>query len=538
MILPLLQQLIVLLIDFLGIWLLLLALLSNPKAKLNRIFSGMVFLGLLWVHFAYLARVPFYREQAFIFIKIAWFATPLFFFSLYCFSRELIGYHRKNTVPLITGVFLGTLSLIIVVTPNVLKGVHGEEGNFSLTYGTFAPYVLLCLFVMMLLTGIPVFSNILKSRMRNKQHIFFSVGLLFFFIANTVFNILLPVVLGITQYYFVGDYSTAILLLFTAYAVVRHDFFKEVDAIVLPLGVVAVFAVLLIAERIFFLQETSPGEIVFFWGRFLVFLILVVLFFRSVHFEREKHANLQTAYHELKELKELDRAKTEFVSLVSHQLRTPLSVVKSNISMMEEGDFGEFSNQAARAVQTVGRNVQRLGTVIEDTLLVASIEAGELALTKESGDIDVLLREVYDYFLPFAEEKGLDIQLSGKVVGDVVFDREKMRQVFYNLVENAVCYTLEGCITIEAGQKEKRNGTWWYVCVQDTGIGISPEYWDMLFRKFHRGDNAKRMRPDGSGVGLYVTKHVVEAHGGEVKVESVVKNKKKAGTILNIQVPY
>ncbi|MDD5251782.1 MAG: ATP-binding protein [Patescibacteria group bacterium] len=219
-------------------------------------------------------------------------------------------------------------------------------------------------------------------------------------------------------------------------------------------------------------------------------------------------------------LLEADRAKTQFLSLASHQLRAPLGGMRSYLDMMLKGDFGPLNERQKHILDlNLGAIVQALQT-IETFLNLARIELGKLELFRSQVDLLELTGRVLDSVRPLAQSRGLQIEVSiPGSIGMVECDGGKIYHVMLNLVDNAIKYTEKGTIRIvakrEAGRVEVR--------VSDSGIGLSVEETEHLFGLFRRGLSAARMDPSGAGLGLFLVKHIVAAHGGDVIVESAGK---------------
>jgi signal transduction histidine kinase len=217
-------------------------------------------------------------------------------------------------------------------------------------------------------------------------------------------------------------------------------------------------------------------------------------------------------------LKGLDKLKTEFLSLASHQLRSPLTAIKGYASMVLEGDFGEINPKAREAVDRVFQSSQNLMKIVEDLLNVSKIEQGGMKYEMATFSLAEIARDMEkDLSITAAKNKGL--QLSFESDSDescmVNGDKEKIRQVVLNFIDNSIKYTKEGEIHVSVIKKDKKI----QFRVKDTGMGMTPEIRETLFQKFARGDGA-RMNTGGSGLGLYLAKEIVEAHKGTVIAES------------------
>lgn len=219
--------------------------------------------------------------------------------------------------------------------------------------------------------------------------------------------------------------------------------------------------------------------------------------------------------------KELDKARTEFVSVASHELRTPMAAIREAVSLVIDGVTGPVNEKQHKFLDMARRNIDRLTGVINDLLDLSKIESGKLVLNCEPVSPQHIVDEVFTTFEAATRDK--EISLLKNVVGDLpqlTVDRDKMIQVLGNLVSNAIKFTpKDGMITIGAKnghQKEKSIEFY----VQDTGIGIERKHYGKLFRKFQQIDSSLSRAVGGTGLGLAISKEIIELHGGRVFLES------------------
>jgi len=250
------------------------------------------------------------------------------------------------------------------------------------------------------------------------------------------------------------------------------------------------------------------------------------LFEETRNFNQKLKDEVEKATRDLRQanekLKRLDAAKSEFISIASHQLRTPLTVIKGYISMILEGSFGRISATQKQALDKVYESSERLIQLIENLLNISRIESGRLQYTFEPTDLAALVKDVVDDLKSVAKKKGLRFTYNApqKQLPKLQMDEEKMRQVVMNMIDNSIKYTKKGSVTVSLKQEYGRIK----FCVQDTGIGISQEQKENLFKKFSRGSGPSLIHTEGTGLGLYVAKQIVEAHKGRIWAESRGEN--------------
>jgi len=222
-------------------------------------------------------------------------------------------------------------------------------------------------------------------------------------------------------------------------------------------------------------------------------------------------------------LKQLDVAKSEFISLASHQLRTPLTIIKGYISMMIEGTWGKVTDNQKEQLNKIYLSNERLIHLVEDLLTVSRIESGRLDFDLEMVSLENMVDNVVKEFDQIAKNKKLYLKFikPKEVLPKIKIDSLKIRQVVQNLIDNALHYTEKGGIRIKLKLKKDKI----LFSIKDTGIGISDEEKVVLFEKFSRGEDVGKMHTEGTGLGLYLSVKMVEAHKGKIWVESEGKNK-------------
>ncbi len=217
-------------------------------------------------------------------------------------------------------------------------------------------------------------------------------------------------------------------------------------------------------------------------------------------------------------LQELDRAKDEFISLASHQLSTPLTTVKGYLSMMLDGEAGALTPPQQKFAQRSMDGSERMAHLITDLLNASRMNAGKFKIIRAMTDLGQVVDEEVGQLYQHAKDKGLQL-IWNKPATPVMlpFDANKTRQVIMNFIDNAIFYTAAGSITVALDYPSAEHVR---VTVKDTGIGVPEAAKSEMFSKFFRAPNAQIARPDGTGLGLYLAKRVVEDQGGTIIFES------------------
>jgi two-component system phosphate regulon sensor histidine kinase PhoR len=222
-------------------------------------------------------------------------------------------------------------------------------------------------------------------------------------------------------------------------------------------------------------------------------------------------------FHDLTRLRQLEAVRQEFVANVSHELRTPLSLIKSAVETLLDGGK-EDPATLQRFLQIVERHANRLALLIDDLLMLSTLDAGTLRLEIDAVPLRAAVQEVMDDYAARAAARQVALVNETPAAIGVRADPERLRQVLSNLVDNAIKYGRSDG-TVRAGARTLADGRI-EVTVCDDGPGITAEAQARIFERFYRADKARSREQGGTGLGLAIVKHVVQAHGGDVAVRS------------------
>src|SRR6202050_5295980 len=231
-------------------------------------------------------------------------------------------------------------------------------------------------------------------------------------------------------------------------------------------------------------------------------------------------------------LKELDHAKDEFISMASHQLRTPLTTIKGYLSMMLEGDAGRLTAAQKEFVNYAFGSSERMVNLISDLLNVSRLSAGRFLIQTKPTDMVQMIEEEVHQLAGHASAKGIDLIFEPPAQGFPLaeIDENKTRQVIMNFIDNAVYYTKQGQVKVVLS----RDGDQVRLEVHDTGMCVSEDARKKLFTKFYRATNAQDVRPDGTGLGLYLARRVIQDQGGTIIFNSV----EGKGSTFGFELPF
>jgi two-component system phosphate regulon sensor histidine kinase PhoR len=220
--------------------------------------------------------------------------------------------------------------------------------------------------------------------------------------------------------------------------------------------------------------------------------------------------------HDLTRLKQLERARQEFVANVSHELRTPLSLIKGYVETLLDG-AKDNPEVETKFLQTIQRNSERLQFLIEDLLTISELESGRIRMNLQNVALRPMVEKALGDLSARARTKRVTLTNHLPEV-TVRADADRLQQVFGNLVDNAIKYgRLEGSVTVSGNTL---NDDTFEVCVQDDGPGIPAEALERVFERFYRVDKARSREQGGTGLGLSIVKHIVQSHGGRVWAKS------------------
>ncbi len=471
--------------------------------------------------------------------------TSFLIFTYYFFERQN---KFKTTFLIITSLTF----LYLNSTPYFIKAVRYMfdslyyDGPPTALYSAFVLYFVICMLNVLLISGRAYFKTTDTQKRRQ---------VLFFFLASAIGSLgggtsFLPV-FGIKIY----PYLNASIILFPfiiGYAILRYGLFN-LKAVITELLIFSMWIFLLL-KAVF---STSIEDTITSYILLVVIICIGILLIKSVRKEIHTREKIQNLANDLSiandRLRELDQQKSEFVSLASHQLRGPLTAVKGYSSMLLDGDFGIFPDEAKDAIDKIYQSVQALTVVVNDYLDVSRIEQGRMQYDMSTFDMRDLVSTVVTELKPNITRAKitLDYDFDPRGTYMVNADMGKIKQVIGNIIDNAIKYTPKGGIHVWLSHQRTEaavtvgpdgttsaaassvapvaadskdisfnSGNKVLLSISDTGVGIHPEVLPRLFEKFTRAPDASKTNIMGTGLGLYVAKKMIEAHHGKIWAES------------------
>lgn len=328
----------------------------------------------------------------------------------------------------------------------------------------------------------------------------------------------------------IGLFGVPLFVGALAYFIVQFRFFTGSQLMTTQLLVIGVW---IATASILFIRTIENARLIV-----LVTLVLLAgigfLLIRSLRQEDKQRKLIEEQKAQLEivnnRLRELDKQKSEFVSIASHQLRAPLGAVRGYVSLILEGSFGKPPEALEEPLSRVAESTRNMANTIEDFLNISRIELGRMKYEIVQFDLADTVQTVVNELRPVAEDKGLTISFEKPEPIMVTADSGKVKQVITNLTDNAVKYTEQGSITVsmvkQAGRVQIR--------IKDTGIGMDEATQNGIFEKFVRGRESRHVNITGTGLGLYIAKQLIEGNKGKVWAESEGKGK---GSTFIIELP-
>lgn len=448
------------------------------------------------------------------------------------FPRKTTSISQKTKIGL--RIWFLLMTIITLFTPLVAK----EELVLSTTqretvYGVLYPlYTAHYLLFIPLIIGLLVYKiKRVKNKTEEAQTKYVLAGLslsiLFVFLTNIIFPYF-----GFFDVANYGVFAPLLFVLFVSIAIVKHHLF-EIRVVLVEI-LVGVIAVVLLIQAL--ATKTLESRITN-WGMFILFCIFGYQLIKSTLREIKRRKEKERIAQELREayvrLEKLDQAKTEFISIASHQLRTPLTAIKGYLSLIKEKVYGEVPENMKKPLHNVYISSERLIKLVNDLLNISRIEAGKVKAEIEKTSVEDIIDSVVEELESLAKNKeNFEViwEKPESPLPKVPIDKEKIRQVILNLIDNAIRYTKEGRITIQCETDQDV----FRMKVADTGPGMSKDDLDNIFQSFTRGKTGQTSWTGGSGLGLYIAKKYVDMHHGRIWAESPGRGK---GSTFYLELP-
>jgi len=220
--------------------------------------------------------------------------------------------------------------------------------------------------------------------------------------------------------------------------------------------------------------------------------------------------------------KNILESKSEFLTVAAHQLRTPITALNWTLESLKNNIKQNETNEEVLSLSEEALNLsKRILKIVEDLLNAAQIEEGKTGFNFEETNLEKIIKEIIEIVSKIAKQKNINIETKIKTKDlNILADKEKIKMAIGNIVDNAIRYNYNGGSVFIAIEDDPQNNENLKISISDTGIGIPQESLKKIFTKFYRAENSQRVEPNGSGLGLYITKNIIENHKGKIFVES------------------
>lgn len=427
-------------------------------------------------------------------------------------------------------VVLVVFAVIANVTPLIVTRVTGHPDNWAVVLSSFG-WVIYAVLLLYLFGA--AHAILIKKYLESKgvERIQLAYVVLSVFVGGEIlgvfFNLILPSpFLNNWSFIWLGPLSTTVIIVpFVAYAVTKHHLFNVKGVVT---EVLVGFTIMIAIMDAFVFRE--PVEFIF--RAFIAAMITAfgVKLIGSIRREQREQVALRELSKELSvvnaHLKQADEAKSEFLSIASHELRTPVSVVKGYLSLIMEGAYGKINDEVRQKLEEVFQMNERLIRIINNLLNTSRIETNRVEFSITEFESAELLEFVIEELKVRAKQKDVALVLkkSTAKLPLVMADKEKTHQVISNLIDNAIKYSPEGSkIFISSGPSE--DGSSVFFRIKDAGIGMTSVSKKNIFKRFYRVSNEETRKQKGTGLGLYICQTFVDGMGGTVYVEDSAPGK-------------
>ncbi len=497
------------------------AFFNNPKSITNKSFLAFCVLTIIWGSLNYLSYQITIPKLAFWLLKISIFSAvwhAFFLFQLlYVFPKEAVIWPKLYKYCLLPFVMLTALSNLTSFTFQAIAELSVDGRITKVTNG---PGIILfsTLIFGFIISGIIIFIYKLRKgkELDKKQGKPVIIGVITTFSCILIFNFILPAFFNNSQYIELGALFFFPFIMGIGYSIFKHK--------LLNLKIISTEILTFVLALVILLEAINSADVITLLFKTSIFILVVclgILLIKTVIKEVRQREQLEILDKELAEANEkltvLDKARAEFISIASHQLRTPPATVKWYLASILSGDYGEVPANLKEIIIKAERSNNLLIALIEDILNVSRIERGTLEFLFEEVDFYNLAKITFEQLEPLAQDKKIKLEFICKnlPLPKIMADKEKLRQVMNNLIDNAIKYTPSGQVQIivSMNQTEVRFE------VKDSGKGISPDELNKIFEKYTRGKESFKQAA-GLGLGLYVAKIVIKEHQGKIWAES------------------
>ena len=515
--------------------------LKDPKILLNKLLFLITICFSLWTLVSLVSWTNVNSDL----LLFAWTFYGVFFglISVLCIYFSYV-FTNKKDVPLNYKLFFILLLLPILMLGHTNISLSGFNlalcDAFEYEGLAFKLYTNLVGALAVVWIALILIKGYLRAELKFKQQILlmgFGIELFLFSFFSITFFATYLVKIGIFQdsrLEMYGLFGMTIFMVLISVMIVKFKTFNV--SLIAPQALVIALIILTASKYTF---SNSSTDIALTTVTLFLTSVAGLLLVRSVRKEIKQRKELETLTGQLEKanlrLKELDKLKSEFVSIASHQLRSPITAIRGYTSLLLDGDFGKMPAEAKEPLERIEQSSKRMAMSIEDYLNVSRIESGNMKYNYSDFSLRNEVEKLTDDMRPEAIKKGLtllfrttDLQGRGMVHADI----GKAMQIVQNLINNAIKYTPKGSISVYVRDDASKKKV--FVDVVDTGVGIDADELETVFIKFERARNANAVNAHGTGLGLFVAIKMAKAMDGDIIVHSDGEGK---GSRFTVELP-
>ncbi len=495
---------------------------SDRRSSTNQAFLAFSLMTVCWSALNYLAYSSTSPYFIIWLLRLAIFCAvwhSFFIFQLfYIFPEKKLTLPRSYKFVLLP---LIGLTSVATLTPFVFTKIGSFAENGRVASVVNGPGIILFTLVVLSLVLSSLFLLIKKYlRAHNEerqQFKYITIGTFITFGLIIVYNFVFPAFLNNANFIPLGGVFILPFILCTSYAIIKHN--------LLNIKILATELLIFSLAAVSILEAISSQSLASLFFRIVIFtLVLIVGIFlvRSMRIEVSQKEELEDKTLALEQannrLQELDKQKTDFLSIAAHQLRTPLSILNGYIELIKDGAYGKVGVKVKDTLRNMDESNGHLVKLVDEFLDITRIEQGRTKYDFKEMDICHIIDSAVHELKERAEQKGLRVAWDPTECDthSVVLDEEKIRHVVFNFIDNAIKYSDKGKILIKAG--EEKGGL--VVRISDNGFGFNKIDEANFFQKFYRGENVKGTNVNGTGLGLYVCKKFIDGHQGRIWAHS------------------
>lgn len=488
---------------------------KNTSSATGKFFLSFVIANAGWSVFGYLTYQNLDPGTILWFMRLVMFFAVFqsfsFFFFMKSFPEEKFLDRKLFSILIVPTIIISFLTL----SPFLFSGV--ESGNDLIYQPIVEPGIILFAIAAIgfVVAGIFVLTKkFIRDSAYKIQLRYLLAGVLLMFLLILTFNFVFPILLEDARFIPFGAIFTFPFVGLTAYAIFKHHLLGikviTTEIITFILAVVSLIEVII---------ANDVSVIILRSGVFLLVLSFGILLIRSVRKEVQQREQLEKLTHKLEaanvELEKLNEQKSQFLSFASHDLKSPIALIKQFASLIQDGTYSDTA-KIKETAQKIKSTAERAITLVENFLNIRKIEEGKMEYGFEDQNVVDFVKRITEDFSVIAKQKNIAVTFNAGAVSIMSkIDPDKMGQVFQNILDNSLKYTPEGSIAVNVNEEQKTA----LVSIKDTGLGMKAEILPTLFEQFHRDPRvAKKIK--GTGLGLYISKQIVLAHHGEIWVES------------------